>query len=228
MQKIIYFFVVGIMLASCHSNTKYIIKGTLSDKTLDGKEIYLNKYEALGLEFSLESSDTTRISGNKFQFKGEQVEPAVYYIFMDDAAASGEIALGIPLLVKPGKITVEVKDDRVRIGGNEENKAYQQLMDDQHPLVEKMLSLQNEGLSTDNADDRAKQISLYSEYTNTLEQLKLITLDYLLKNIRNPLGEETFINAYQLFENDEIQKILDQASESFRDSPAVVEILGEI
>ena len=226
MQKTIFLFAAGIMLASCNFNTKYTIQGTLSDKTLDGKEIYLNQYEATGLEFNLLSSDTTRISGNKFQFKGVQTEPAVYYLLVDDTAASGEIALGIPLLVKPGKITVEVNDKRVRIGGNEENKAYQQFLDDQYSLVEKMLSLQNE--ATNNEGDRTKQISLYSEYTNTMEQLKLIALDYLLKNIRNPLGEEVFINSYLMFENDEIQKILGQASESFRSSSAVTEILGEI
>ncbi|MCL1937332.1 MAG: DUF4369 domain-containing protein [Candidatus Azobacteroides sp.] len=224
MKKITFLFAIGIALAACHSKVEYIIKGTLSDKTMDGKEIYLNKYD----EFGLQSSDTVLIDGNKFQFKGVQTEPAVYYLLMDDAAASGEIALGAPLLVKPGKITVEVENDRVKRGGNEENKAYQQFMDDQYPVIQKMLNLQNEELLNSNLDDREKQIALYSDYTNTLEQLKIITLNYLLKNIGNRLGEETFINSFQMFEYDEIQKILTQASDSFRQSPAVIEILGEI
>jgi hypothetical protein len=218
MKKITSVIVLLAFLVSCSPKNEFTVNGTVTGQDLNGKEIYLNRYN----EFELLSSDTVVIAGNQFQFKGIQEEPAVYYIFMDDEVATGEIALGTPLLIKPGKVTMDVQDDRVKIGGNEENNAYQQFTDKQYPLTEKLMQLQIEDDSID------EQANVRAEYFNILDQLRTLTINYLSENIDNPLGEEVFITSYQLLTPEEIKEALNLADESFRSNSIVVEILAAI
>jgi hypothetical protein len=211
---------------SCDPKKEYTIKGTFTDEIFDGKEIYLNKYDELGL---LNSSDTAIISGHKFRFKGIQEEPAVYYLMMDDESAYGEIALGTPLLVKPGEIVVKVLEDRVWIGGNEENTAYQEYIDTQYPLVEKLFALQEEeGFIEEDVENEENPIKFSPEYVDGLEQMRALTMKYLLDNIDNRLGEEIFISSFQMFDYEDIRKILTHAEESFRYNPVIIEILSQL
>jgi hypothetical protein len=221
MKKIYFWTLLLVTLFSCNSKKEYTLKGTFSDKIFNGKEIYLNKYDRLGTL----SSDTAIISNNRFKFKGEQEEPAVYYLLMDDEAAYGEIALGSMLLIKPGNITVNIVDDRVYIGGNEENEIYQAYLDKQYPLTEILLKYQNQVDSIINKN--IDKINIYSKYIETLDQLRDLTLEYLLNNINNRLGEEVFINSFQMFEYSDIKKILSFANESFVRGPEVTEIMAE-
>ncbi|MDR0863999.1 MAG: DUF4369 domain-containing protein [Candidatus Symbiothrix sp.] len=218
MKKITSIVALLVILVSCTPKNEFTVKGTITGEDLNGKEIYLSKYN----EFELLSSDTVLIKGNQFRFKGIQEEPAVYYIFMDEATVSGEITMGTPLLIKPGKITVDVQGDRVKIGGNEENIAYQQFIDEQYPLADKMVKLQGEDDSTGDPND------IYVQYFELLDQLRALTVNYLLENVDNPLGEEVFITSYQLLTPEEIKEILDLADESFRSNSMVVEILAGI
>ena len=224
MKKLAYLLITFLVFASCNSEKNFSVKGTVADESLNGKEIYLNKYDELGVV----SSDTVIIKNNKFQFKGTEENPVVYYIFTDDPTVAGDISLGVPLLIKPGKITVSIDGDRVIIGGNEENDDYQRFMDDQFILVDKMLALQNsttENIMELSAED-PERIRIFGEYSELFDELRDITAAYILNNIDNPLGEEMFITSSDLLTLPEVEEALNNANESFRYNPAVVEILS--
>ena len=100
------------------------ITGKVVDKSLDGKEIYLFKYNDL----EAISSDTALISGGKFSFSGSDISEGVYYLLMDDSSVEGEIAQGCPIYLGGKKATVLIQKEQVIIGGNPENDELQKMM----------------------------------------------------------------------------------------------------
>ena len=125
------------LLFACNKDKGPGIKGSVADKSLDGKEIYLFKYN----DFETTSSDTTLIKGDKFSFSRSDISEGVYYLLMDDPSVEGDIAQGLPIYLGEKKATVLIHKSQVTIGGNPENDALQkmthELKDVMGPTAEK-------------------------------------------------------------------------------------------
>ena len=113
-----------IFLAACNKDKGPGITGNITDKSLDGKEIYLFQYN----DIETTNSDTALIKGNKFSFSHSGISEGVYYLLMDDPSVKGEIAQGLPIYLGEKKATVLINKDLVTIGGNPENDALQEMM----------------------------------------------------------------------------------------------------
>jgi len=126
-----------LLLFACDKEKGPGIMGSVADKSLDGKEIYLFQY----IDFETVSSDTALIKGDRFSFSGSDISEGVYYLLMDDPSVSGEIAQGLPVYLGEKKATVLIHKDQVTIGGNPENEALQKMMqelkDRNNPETEK-------------------------------------------------------------------------------------------
>ena len=222
MKKVLGFLIVALILVSCQPKDEYVIKGTVSGNDLNGEYVVI--YQTNGFETL--DVDSALIQNNKFEFKGKIEEPTVYYAFIDADGVYGQLALGIPVLIKPGKITFEIKGDEVVLKGNPENEAYQDFTNLQKLLIEKQdeiaAKLGDDDLSEEELD------SYINEYSEIYENIRLNVIDYVYGNIDNPLGESTFLSAYNLFTVEEVEEVLSLADISFRSHPIVVDILAQI
>lgn len=220
MKRILSLLTLIVILISCTPKDEYVIKGTVSGKNLDGIVITLYDYDGN----QMVKIDTAIVKNNKFEFKGKQEDPIVYYALSDAQDVFGDIAMGVPVLVKNGKITMDIKDNEVRIGGNNENNSYQAYVDLQRPVIKKLSELREQA---DDADEEGI-LALQTEYSALMEEARVNTVNYVFDNINNPLGEQIFTSSYQLFTKDQIKDVLSLANESFASHPLVVEIMSQL
>jgi peroxiredoxin len=212
-----------LLLCACR-DTAPGLKGTVSDQSLDGKEIYLFQHN----NYDMISADTATIRDGKFVFSG--LVEGVYYLLMDDSLATGEIEQGVPLYIGQGKATVRIENEQVIIGGNPENDAFRKLLDADRPLVKKMMDIETlyeEGSNAGNITDEQLK-DLNNQMTQLMAQDKELVSEYVHSHIDNPLGEEIFLNYIQIFSPEEIDAILSEADESLRSNPLIVDILSQI
>ncbi len=228
MKKIFYLISTVLILGACTPKGEYKVTGTVEDAALEGKSIYLGRFNT---EEDAVKADTAVIKDGKFEFKGIQETPVVYYVSVDDPEA-GEIGRGIPLLVKPGKLWVKISSDKkIEVGGNPETDAYQKSMVElQRPLLEKMQAIDKQYREAMEKQTMTPEIQsgLENEVEQIYEQVRTISADYVLQNISNPLGEEIFMTHIQLFDTKQKDEMLAKASESFKSTPAMREIITAI
>ena len=223
MKKLGCLITLVLVLFACTKKEDFKVVGTVTDADLNGKSIYLFKYD----NNELVRSDTTTIENGVFEFTGEELDPMVYYILMDDEDA-GQITQGVPLFIKPGTITVDIVGSKVMIGGNNENDAYQTMMDAQVPLIEKIQFLDSQFTSgmVDKSMTAEKQADLEAQMQGVYENVRKLVVDYVLGNMGNAMGEEVFLTHLQLLTPEEVRLALNASSESFKSTPDVQEILA--
>ena len=220
MKKILGFCILLAVLVSCVDKNEYVVKGTVADRDdLEGETLYLYTYHVNG-DFEM---DSAIIKNNRFQLKGKREEGAILYAYVDIKDVYGDIARGIPVLVKPGKVSIDIKGEDVRIGGNEENDRYQQLVDDQKPLMDRMEALEEEYNASD-SEERKSEIQ--AEYSPLLEDAKEMIVKFMYDNMDNPFGEMVFVQKYDLLTLEQAQELIGKADESFASNPEVVDILA--
>ncbi|MDR0798204.1 MAG: AhpC/TSA family protein [Dysgonamonadaceae bacterium] len=218
MKKITVIAALLTLLYACTGNKPGVV-GTVSDHSLDGKEIYLLQHS----NFDLSYEDTAVIQNGKFEFP--DLDEGVYYILMDDSTAGFEIKQGLPVYVGEGKATVAISGDSVTISGNPENEAWQKVVAANRSIRDQLFSLEAWG---DNATDDSKIEELWTQVQPLMEKQRGLISAYVHENIQNPLGEEIFLNYIELFSMDDIEAIVSEADEAFRSNPMIVEVLAEI
>ncbi|MCC8145585.1 MAG: AhpC/TSA family protein, partial [Bacteroidales bacterium] len=218
-QKLLGFVILAAIFASCGPKNEFTINGTVTDRDLNGQKIYIYRYDENG-DYA---SDSAVIKNNKFQIKGISEEPAIFYAFIDAPGVYGSIALGVPLLVKPGKITYKIVGDEAIIGGNEENERYQQLIDKQMPIMKQMDEL-SEKFDTSTQEEEKER--LREEYSLLKTQVDDANREFIYENIDNPFGKDLFLGHYYLLTLEEIKELLSKTDESFSSHPEVVDIIA--
>lgn len=219
MKKIVGFILLIALLVSCTPKDEFTIKGTVSGRDLNGNTINFYRYDE---NFNFEA-DSTVIKNNKFKIQGISKEPAVFYAYIDAPGVYGDIARGVPVLIKPGKITLDIKGDEVIIGGNEENIQYQELIDNQKPIREKEEELIQKFEASDSEEEK-KQIQ--KEYFELNEVSKKDLTSYIYKNINNPLGKDLFLAQFNLFTLDQVKELLSMTDESFSSRQDVMDLVA--
>jgi peroxiredoxin len=168
------------------------------------------------------------IKKGKFVFK--DLEDGVYYILLDDSLVNGEIGQGLPIYVDEGKATVYVDGEKVTIGGNPENDAFQKVIEASRPLMQKMMEVTlqfGEELEAGTvAEERLEEME--NQWTQLKQEERELIANYVRDNIENPLGEDIFLSYIEGFSIEEIEDFLSNASPALRSNPIVVEMLEQI
>lgn len=217
-KRIVFFFLLGLIVA-CAPKNEYVMNGSVLDRDLDGKTIYIYRYT----EHNELEMDSALIKNNKFQIKGVREEPAVFYAYIDAEGVYNSLAMGIPVLIKPGKITFEISGNNAKIGGNEENEAYQQLLDKQQPIRETLDKLLDQYQASATEEEKQR---LKDESSRLLEEMKGQVVQFIYGNIDNPFGRNLFFDQSNLLTTAQINELLAMTDESFASHPDVVEILA--
>ena len=208
-------FLVLIAIATCMSCTskgEYTIKGT-APTDLDGKKVFLTNQREDGVE----SIDSTEIKGGKFFFKGTQEKPALYVISLEEIEDADESTFQAILLVEPGKITIDLKDNKFRIGGTSVNDAYQKKLDAELILFEKMKAIEEKFSSIDPRTLSREEVEkINMEFMSFEESYKKMNLEFAAENINNPLGEAVFLSLADRLSIEEIESVVAHAGDEFK------------
>ncbi|MDH8701290.1 hypothetical protein M2138_000631 [Dysgonomonadaceae bacterium PH5-43] len=215
---VVFITLIGLM-ASCADKNQFVMSGSVRDRDLNGETIYIYRWDN---DDNIEM-DSAVINNNKFEIKGLREEPAIFYAYIDAKEVYFPLALGIPVLIKPGKITFEIIGNDAIIGGNAENESYQRLLDKQIPMTEMTEKLNEEfNASTDSAE----RDSLEVEYNKIVEESNKMITEYLYANIINPFGQNLFLDQYYILSKEQIEELLSIAGEPFVSDPIVKDIIA--
>ncbi|MDR1764066.1 MAG: AhpC/TSA family protein [Dysgonamonadaceae bacterium] len=235
LRHLLSFLAIAALLTACSQKNSFHIKGSVEQINLDNRVLYLSENK----EFTESVIDSAVVRNGKFTFKGVQDEPAVYFLYLesdgnDDYA--GDISEGIPLFVQPGTITVEIIGNKTKIGGNSDNKAYQDLQNKQYDIMSKMKDLADryEKSLTDSVASFAEKAekSVETEADELNEKLGRVFYDYLAENINSPMGEEYFRSHYDYLTNylsyKQLDSLLSNANKEFREDDDINNIIQSI
>ena len=220
MNKLFLVFIAAITCLSCTSQGEYAIKGTASED-LEGKKVFLMNRREDGVE----SIDSMEIKGGKFSFKGIQEKPAIYTISMNDTDDFDGSDYRALLLVESGKITIDLKDNKVKIGGTPANDAYQKTNDEVTILLKQAEALDQKYTSIDPAtlsDEEKNKIS--DEFMIIEDSIKNLHLNFVVGNINNPLGEAIFFSLVGHLSLEEMEMVINNAGDEFKSKEAGIAV----
>ncbi len=213
MNKILLLLVAVFLGSSCSSpKGEYVIKGTASSDW-EGKNIYLVNQREDGVE----QIDTAVIKDGKFTFKGTQEKPEIRFLSLEASGPESDNPVFQLVLIEPGTITAQVSKEDIEIGGTPANDDFQKKANAEKEVYKEMAAFQKQYESIDIAsvsdEEREKIIEGYSVFDN---KLKKLNYDFILANMKNPLGENIFFMLVDQLSVEEMEKVMEQASDSFK------------
>jgi len=192
MKKVIFVLSLVLVLCSCEQKGKFGIEGTVASSEMEGKHVYLLKYNDEGIE----KCDTTIVKDGKFSFEGVQEMPELYYI----QAGDDETAKKRAILLEPGKILVTISD-QITVTGTPVNDAYQQYQEEQVAIDERLAVTETE----------TEYNSIYSEKRESYTK-------YFSENVNNPLGVAEFGIFGRRLTPEQLTVVLNKGNEAFKAS----------
>lgn len=224
MNKLFLFLVAIVICTSCTSKEGYSIIGT-APADFDGQKVYLIPQRENGMGSTIE----TEIKGGKFSFTGLQEMSTIYVLRL--GKGSNDPAHQAILLAEPGKITVNITADGIRIGGTPVNEAYQKKNDAESVFHEKMGALEQKYAKVNPATlSEEERERINDEFMEVFDAIKNLNINFVRDNINNPLGEGLFfalINQNQ-FSLEDIDLIISNAGDKFKSNDTVKAIIGMI
>ena len=191
MKKIIFLLSLVLVFCSCEQKGKYGIEGTAVSSEMEGKHVYLVKYNDEGIE----KCDTAIIKDGKFSFEGVLEMPELYYI-----QAGDNEAVKRAILLESGKIVVTISE-QVVVTGTPANDAYQQYLEEQAPIDERLAVTETE-----------------TEYNSVYSEKRESYVKYFSENVNNPLGAAEFGVFGRRLTPEQLAVVLSKGNEAFKAS----------
>lgn len=224
MRKIINLFILGALLLSCQTNTRYSIQGVVADRAYEGTNVYMQQMT----DDAMVTTDTVVILNGSFFFSGVADTAVLRFIALDESINPRQTSR-TPVLIEPGTITIDF-DSIITVRGTKANDAYTDLREEQRALdqnlravVQEFNSARQAGTLTD-----SMEASVRSEYDRVYGQLMELNLDYAKKNMDNELGRHHFMTSYSMFEPEQQRELLELADDNFRAREGVHRIIQRL
>ncbi|OJU43199.1 MAG: hypothetical protein BGN96_02000 [Bacteroidales bacterium 45-6] len=184
-----------LMLTSCGKGTSFAVKGKLTDKSLDGKVLLLQKMNFETGETKV--LDSTVVKGDEFQFKGEAKEEPDFNV-ITPKVPDGKTP-SMTFVREPGDIVIEEKAQQgYTVSGTKTNDQFQKMQSD-------VLALQQ----------KASQVTTQEQQEALIKQIVGVVFAYAKENMQNPTGEQLFGSiAYQLTST-QLKELLTNARPAF-------------
>ncbi len=209
MKKFIFLASFILVFFSCEQKGKYGIEGVVTSSEMEGKYVYLVKYNDEGIE----KCDSVIIEAGKFSFEGIQEVPELYFI----QAADGEIIKKRAILLEPGKIIITISD-HLTVSGTPANDSYQSYLEEQAGIDKRLDEISNKAdqAQKDSTLTEEKEIELNKEYDAIYKEKKESYAKYFSENINNPLGAEEFSVYGRRLEPEQLAIVLSKGNEAFK------------
>ncbi|NDW10545.1 TlpA disulfide reductase family protein [Dysgonomonas sp. 520] len=211
MKQILVALSVAILaLSSCSNNSK--LTGVLPDDQFDGSTVYLYAAPSSFEEYVI--VDSTKIKRNTFSFSRNVTDTATLQFIDIPDINEPNIPRRAFFINEKGAITLKL-DSIPHVSGTPMNDDYQEFQDKTlaiHSKVEKLL------MDFQISDAKGDSIpeSKVNELTTLRDEYKSYILQYIEKNITNPVGEFYFLSFGDAFDRSKIDELLAKADPSFK------------
>ncbi|MGN7514080.1 MAG: DUF4369 domain-containing protein [Allomuricauda sp.] len=173
MKRLVTLSLGVIFLTSCNSDPKgYTLNGTISGEPENGTQIFLKTTDSIN---QLVDIDTASVQNGMFSFSGNQVEPKMHYIFVDQVRGN------VPVIVENGAIEVEFQKDSIdqaKIKGTEQNEMFMDFLTESRKLWQRARSMQDDMRMAAQQRDTATVAALREEFMEFQEDAKDFNLNY--------------------------------------------------
>ncbi|MDR1369539.1 MAG: AhpC/TSA family protein [Dysgonamonadaceae bacterium] len=209
MKRFIFLVSLILICFSCEQKGKYGIIGVVTSSDMEGKQVYLVKYNDAGVE----KCDSTRIKDSWFSFEGIQEIPELYYIRVENGNTMKKRAI----LLEPGAIVVTILDNII-VNGTPANDAYQQYLEEQASIDDRLdvVSTKIEAEQDTETFTEEREAELNKEYDAIYKEKRESYAGYFSENINNPLGAEEFGVYGRRLEPEQLAVVLSKGNEAFK------------
>ncbi|WP_420601878.1 redoxin domain-containing protein [Flagellimonas sp.] len=177
-MKKIFIIASGVLfLASCNSKSEgFTLNGTVTGELENGTQVYLKTTDSLN---QLIDIDTTTVENGVFNFKGEQAQPQLHYIFLESNRGN------VPFFLENGKISLKFQKDSLnyaKLKGTLQNDLFMNFMDESRILSERAASMQNDMRTAAQQRDTATATALREEFMEFQEEAKAFNVTFAKEN----------------------------------------------
>jgi len=227
MNKLFLVLIATAACLSCTSKGNFTINGTIS-KDFDGKKIYLTNRQENGVE----SIDSAEIKGGRFTFSRTIEKPAVYVISLGNQNNSDDQTYRTVLLCEQGKISVEMKGGKIKVGGHPVNAAYQKKIEEEKVFHKQLQALNAKYSSVNPATLSEEEIEKANDEFAAIEDgIKKLNLYFVRDNINNPLGEALFLSMVNHLSVEEMEMAIENAGNEFKSKEigkTIINVISEM
>ncbi|MGI6074232.1 MAG: redoxin domain-containing protein [Fermentimonas sp.] len=224
MKKLLYLFILSFCVVSCQNDKGYQIKGKVANVAYEGTAVYLQQMTANAME----TTDSTTVVNGQFSFEGIAETPELRFITLDDKVDPKQDNR-IPVLLESGKTIVEF-DSIVTIENKGINKQYNDFRLESRSLSKQMKEIVEKfnKASQDGTLDKATEDQLNNQFEEINDKYVDLNYNFILKNIKNELGEFLFLNNHTMFEPEQQKEILNKASDEYKARESVQKIAERV
>ncbi len=224
MRKVFYLTILGLLLISCQTNSRYTIQGTVADEAYEGTNVYLQRMTA----DAMENIDTAIVLDGSFTFTGSVDSAVLRFVALDESVQSKRGA-SVPMQLEPGTLTVAF-DSVVTITGTPVNDAYTTFRMKQQEIgqafrttFENYNKAKQEGTLTEEMEKQAQ-----GDYERLNGELVGLLFAFTKENMGNELGRYQFIISHSRFEPEQQQELLDLADDAFKAREEVARVIERL
>lgn len=224
MRRLNNLIILGLLLISCQTNSRYMIQGTVADKAYEGANVYMQRMTA----DAMENTDTAIVLDGSFTFTGSADSAVLRFITLDESVQA-KMGARVPVLLEPGTLTIAI-DSVVTVTGTKVNEAYTVLRNMQRDTHFALLKIttryaqaKREGTLTE-----AMEEQLSNDYDRINGELVESTFRFTKDNMGNELGGYMFITSHSMFEPEQQQELLDLADDAFKAREDVARVIKRL
>lgn len=221
MKKILFLSAIVVLFAACQNKSQYTINGTVTDKTYDGQQVYLEKWT----DSIMVTVDSTNIINGEFKLKGNTDSPVLRFVTLGNK----DNKVRSMLMVEPGNINVTY-DSVFHITGSAINDNYTDFNLKQKDLTTKIRSLSDQynaammdGVMTDSLD-----AELTSAYEKVADENKALYYNFTKDNIDNELGQYIFMTSSSMFDANQQREILAMTNDEYKSKKNIKRIVDQL
>lgn len=203
----------------------YVLKGTVTDSTLEGSLVYVNALDPENLAIS-RKIDSTVVRDGQFFVNG-QMDKTQFRLFYVVDKVNRRVIQGAYI---PDVPQVEMTvDSTALVSGSKMNTDLQAVLLRQNNLLNQIKLLQSEAQEAqmNQSLTEADMDSLESKYNTYTGDLSSLVMDYAKDNMQNESGEFFFIAYAALLNPDQLKSLYALARPSFREADGIEAIMEE-
>ena len=215
MRKIVFLFVMSVLLAACGSKTnEYNVNGTIEGVS-EGQAV-LQKIESTGPV----AVDSTQIVDGEFNFSGTVEYPELYLVFIDDNQ------MPVAFFLEQGNIDINANIDNMDeadVKGSDLNVKFEKF-NDEVPSRERSQELQQAFMEARQGGDQEQMQELAQEYQVIMQEQQQYFKDFVQANNDNAVGAFLAMNMANAMEPAELEELIASFEENIPEHPYVEEL----
>lgn len=199
------------------ADVNYKVTGELP-ASFNGCKIFINQYQGR----SIVALDSAVVAEGKFAMSGKMTEPSVCTLSAKDTEGKGHYA---PIVIEDTPAMVSFADNKLVVKGGRRNQALDFFTTKVQPLndVPNAQELVKEYRDSTTTQTRKEEIE--KMFNDAQEKFAVEAKKFVTENADNIVGAYIFTNIYNGYENEEVDALIAQAGDEFKNDGTVKRIV---